>query len=227
MQEIVELAINSTARDIIMILDCCNSGDLADPSLLSARRNGGDPLAVIRENMTVIAASLKTQSAVEAGKHSLFTASLLDALNGGAADHMGWVTAPSIYAYAERRFGSWAERQRPVYKSYATTVRVVRECAPLIDRIKLHRLIELFPKQDFKYRLTPEHEHEAPDGTVSKPIDKEKVAVAKLFKDYRDAGLLKPSKRGEQLYWTAWKRHTVQLTPRGHEYWWLVKNKKL
>jgi len=227
MQEIVELGINSTARDIVMILDCCNSGDLADPTLLNGRRNGGDPLAVIRENMSVIAASLKSQAAVEAGKHSLFTASLLDALNGGAADHMGWVTAPSIYAYVERRFGSWAERQRPVYKSYATTVRVVRECAPLIDRLKLHRLVELFPRQDFKYRLTPEHEPEAPNGVVQKPIDKEKVAIAKLFKDYRDAGLLKPSKRDEQLYWTAWKRHTVKLTPRGQEYWWLVKNKKL
>jgi len=226
MQEIVELAINSSARDIIMILDCCNSGDFADPTLLSARRNG-DPLAVVRENMTVIAASLKTQSAVEAGKHGLFTASLLDALGGGAADHMGWVTAPSIYAYVERRFGSWAERQRPVYKSYATTVRVVRECAPLIDRLKLQQIIDYFPEQDFKYRLTPEYEREDANGQKRPTVDKKKIEVGQLFKDYRDAGLLKPSKRGEQLFWTAMKRHTVELTSRGHEYWWLVKNKKI
>jgi hypothetical protein len=224
MQEIVQMAIDSTARDIILILDCCHSGDMADPSIL---KRGSDPLAILRENMTVIAASLKTQASVEAGQHGLFTASLLDALNGGAADHMGWVTAPSIYAYVERRFGSWAERQRPVYKSYATSVRVVRECAPLIDRLKLRKLVELFPEQDFKYRLTPGHEPEDEHGRVHKPVDKNKVAIATLIKDYRDAGLARPSILGEQLYWTARRRHTVELTARGCEYWWLVKNKKI
>lgn len=226
MQEIVQLAMDSEARDIIMILDCCHSGDIADPSILNPKR-GGDPLAVLRENMTVIAASLKSESAVEVGGHGLFTASLLDALDGGAADHMGWVTASSIYAYVERRFGSWSERQRPVYKSYATSVRVVRECAPLIDRLKLRRLVELFPTQDATYRLTPGHEPEDEHGKVRQPVDKEKVAVARLFKEYRDAGLLKPSTPGEQLFWTARRRHTVELTLRGREYWWLVKNKKI
>jgi hypothetical protein len=226
MQEVVEFAINSEARDIILILDCCHSGDIADPSILSSKR-GGDPLAVLRENMTVIAASLKTQASVEAGGHGLFTVSLMDALDGGAADHMGWVTASSIYAYVERRFGSWAERQRPVYKSYATSVRVVRACAPLIDRLKLRMLVELFRTQDYKYRLTPKHEPEDEHGKLHHPVDKEKVAVARLFKEYRDAGLLKPSLPGEQLFWTARRRHTVELTPRGREYWWLVKNKKI
>lgn len=226
MQEIVQMAIDSTARDIIIILDCCNSGDIADPAILNSKR-GGDPLAILRENMTVIAASLAMQSSVEAGKHGLFTASLIDALNGGAADHMGWVTASSIYAYVERRFGSWGERQRPVYKSYATSVRVVRECAPLIDRVKLLKLVEVFPTQDFKYRLTPGHEPEDEHGKVHKPVDKEKVAIAKLIKDFRDAGLARSTTPGEQFFWTARRRHTVELTMRGQEYWWLVKNRKI
>lgn len=225
MQEVVNLAIKSEARDIILILDCCHSGDIADPSILNT--GGGDPLAVLRENMTVMAASLRAQSAVEAGEHGLFTASLLDALAGGAADPMGWVTAPAIYAYVERRFGSWSARQRPVYKSYATSVRVVRECAPLIDRLKLRKLVELFPTQDYKYRLTPEHEPEDEHGRTRKPVNKEKVAVARLLKAYRDAGLLKPTIPDEQLYWTARRRHTVELTLRGQEYWWLVKHRKL
>lgn len=225
MQDIVQLAFNSVARDITLILDCCHGGDIANPGILNS--DGGNPLAVLRENMTVIAASLPAQSAVEAGGHGLFTAALLDALVGGAADHMGWVTAPSIYAYVERRFGSWEARQRPVYKSHATSVRVVRECAPLIDRAKLHRLIELFPTQDHKYRLTPAHEPHDEHGKVHKPVDREKVEIAALFKDYRDAGLLKPSKPNEQLFWTARRRHTVELTLRGQEYWWLVMNKKI
>jgi hypothetical protein len=224
MQEIVEIANGSKARDILMILDCCHSGDFADPSLLNAGRSR-DPLAVIRENMTVIAASLSPQAALEAGGHGLFTTAVLDALEGGAADHMGWVTAPAIYAYVDRRFGAFD--QRPVYKSYATGVRVVRECAPLIDRLKLHRLVKLFQTQDHQYRLGPKHEPEDEHGKVHKPVDKEKVAVAQLFKEYRDAGLLRPSTPGEQLFWTARRRRTVELTPRGREYWWLVKNKKI
>jgi len=224
MQEVIEMANNSKTRHILMILDCCHSGDVADPSVFNAGRSR-DPLAVIRENVTVIAASLAPQASLEAGGHGLFTAAILDALEGGAADHIGWVTAPSIYAYIERRFGSFD--QRPVYKSYATGVTVVRECAPLIDRLKLKKLVELFKKQDFKYRLDPEHEPEDEHGKVHRPVNKEKVAIAQLFKEYRDAGLLKPSRPGEQLFWTARRKHTVELTLRGREYWWLVKNKKI
>lgn len=224
MQEIVEMANASGARDILMILDCCHGGDFADPSLLSAGRNR-DPLAVLRENMTVIAASLTSQGALEEHGHGVFTAAVLDALEGGAADHMGWVTAPSIYAYVERRFGAFD--QRPVYKSYATSVRVVRECAPLVDRLKLHRLVELFPTQDFQYKLDPECEPEDEFGNLHEPVNKAKVAIAQLFKEYRDAGLLKASIAGEQFYWTARLGHTVELTIRGREYWWLVKNNRL
>lgn len=224
MQEIVEMANNSKVRHILMILDCCHGGDLADPSLINAGR-GRDPLAVLRENMTVIAASLASQASLEAGGHGLFTAAILDALTGGAADHMGWVTAPSIYAYIERRFGAFD--QRPVYKSYATGVTVVRECAPLIDRLKLRRIVELFPTQDYRYQLDPEYEPEDEFGNRHEPVNEEKVTIAQLLKEYRDVGLLKPSTLSEQLFWTARRSHTVELTPRGREYWWLVKNRKL
>jgi hypothetical protein len=155
----------------------------------------------------------------------LFTAAVLDALDGGAADHMGWVTAPSIYAYVERRFGSWD--QRPVYKSHTTRVTIVRECEPLIERLKLHRLTELFPSQACKYQLDPEYEPEDEYGHVHEPVNREKMAIAQLFKDYRDAGLLKASTSGEQFFWTARRGHTVELTARGREYWWLVYNKKI
>ncbi len=224
MQEIVQLAIGSPASDILLILDCCNSGDIANPSVLGTGGKG-DPIAALRENMTVMAASHASQVSVEAGGHGLFTAAVLDALEGGAADHVGWVTAPSIYAYVERRFGSWD--QRPVYKSHATRVTAVRECAPLIDRLKLHQLVEFFPTQDYQYPLDPEHEPEDEHGNCHEPVNEAKVAVAQLFKEFRDAGLLKPTIPGEQLFWTARRSHTVQLTPRGCEYWWLVKNDKI
>jgi len=222
MQEIVKMAIESPASSVLLMLDCCHSGDIANPSIMA---RGDNPLSVLRENMTVIAASQGTEVSVEAGGHGLFTAAVLDALHGGAADHMGWVTAPSIYAYVERRFGPWD--QRPIYKTSATGVLVVRECEPLIDRLKLHRVTQLFPTRNHKYPLDPEFEPEDEHGNVHEPVNQLKAAIAQLFKGYRDAGLLKATVPNEQLFWTARRSHTVELTPRGQEYWWLVKNNRI
>ena len=167
-------------------------------------------MALLRENVTIIAASRGSEVSLEAGGHGLFTAAVIDALDGGAADHMGWVTAPSIYGDVERRFGAWD--QRPVYKSHTTRVTVVRECAPLIDRLKLRQLVKWFPNQDYRYPLDPEYEPDDEYGNRHEPVNDEKVAIAQLFKEYRDAGLLKSSKPNKQLFWTARRSHTVELT---------------
>jgi hypothetical protein len=223
MQTIVDLAMKSKAREILIILDCCHSGDIANPTTFNAPQH--NPLTTLRENMTVIAASHSTQVAKERDGHGLFTRILMDGLKGAAADPLGQVTAPALYAYAERRFPYYT--QRPNYKSYATHVTVVRECAPLIERFKLEQLTELFPTEDHTYKLDPEYEPEDEHGNVKEPVNRYKVEIARLFKDYRDAGLLKPSIPGEQLYWTARHHHYVQLTARGQEYWWLLKNGKI
>src|SRR5579864_2155208 len=224
MQEVVDLAIQSSARQVLLIMDCCHSGDIANP--LTMNKDGGkSPLAVVRENMTVIAASRATEGAIEAGGQGLFTGALIDALEGGGADHIGFVTAPALYAYVSRRFTAWD--QRPVYKTNATEVLTVRECEPLIGRLQLQQLQTYFPEADYKYRLDPEYEPEDEHGNVKEPVNKEKVAIAQLFKVYRDAGLLKPSDPKLQLYWTARRSETVELTPRGREYWWLVVNDKI
>lgn len=222
MAEVMQMTVNSNAEDILLILDCCHSGDMGNPSIFNT---GDNPLALLKENTTVIAASHFNQEALEEGGHGLFTAAVLDALKGGAADHMGWVTAPSIYAYIERRFiGS---THRPIYKSHASKINVVRQCAPLIDRLKLLELVSHFPSVNHKYKLDSEFEPEDEFGNFHEPVIHEKIAIAHLFKEYRDAGLLKPSTPGEQLYWTARRSHTVELTNRGREYWNLVKNGKI
>lgn len=224
MEEVFKLAFHSQARDILLVLDCCHAGDFGSCSLQS-REKGSWGTAVLREDMTIIAGSMPREVSRETSGHGLFTAAVIDALEGGAADTMGWVTAPSIYAYVERRFGGWS--QQPVYKSHATQVNVIRQCAPLIDRLKLRRLVKEFPSHDFRLQLCPEMEPEDTNGEVRLPGNAEKVEFAGRLKEYRDAGLIKPSENGEQLYWTARNSHTVELTPRGKEYWWLVREGKL
>lgn len=161
MQEIVNLALNSRARQILIVLDCCHAGDFANPGVMNTN-SGVNPLSTLRENMTVIAASRDTESAIEAGGHGLFTVALVDALEGGAADHMGFVSAPALYTYVRRRFAAWD--QCPVFKTNATDVFHVRECEPLISRLKLERLPELFPSLGSKYQLDPEFEPEDEHG---------------------------------------------------------------
>jgi len=220
MQEIMQMAYGCRAHDILMVLDCCHSGDMGNPPLLNIQ-GSSSTLAALRENMTIISASRDTQPAVEMGGHGVFTALLLDALDGGAADHMGWVTGPAIYSYVERHFGAW--EQRPVYKSHATNVTIIRKCAPLIDREKLIELAKLFPNPHDLLQLDAEYEPEDEKGNVREPVNENKVAVARLLKEFRDVGLVRPSRAGEQLYWTARNGNTVELTARGREYWRLIR----
>ena len=224
MDEVVSLANQSDARDILLILDCCHSGSIGNPAILNNPANA-HPFAIIRENMTILAASRPTEVSLEVNGHGLFTSAITDALCGGAADPMGFVTAPAIYSYAERRFGPWD--QRPIYKSHTTGVTVIRECAPLIDRLKLRELVEIFPVQNYQLQLDPEYEPEDEYGTMHAPVNEVKLRLARILKEYRNAGLIKSSILGEQLFWTARYSHSVELTPRGREYWWLVHHKKI
>jgi hypothetical protein len=221
MQEVIDLAIDSRAKQIVLILDCCHAGDIANPSAMQGK---GNPLAIIRENMTVIAASRDREASVEVGGHGLFTSALLDALDGGAADHRGMVYAPALFEYARRRFAGWD--QCPVYKTNATDVFMVRECEPLIERHQLKQMIVHFPTLDFRFQLDPEFEPEDEHGNVKEPVNQAKRDIAHLFKTYRDVGFLKPSVPASQLYWAARRSETVELTARGKEYWWLIKQNK-
>ena len=94
-------------------------------------------------------------------------------------------------------------------------------------RLKLYKLLEIFPAQDYQYQLDPEYEPEDEYGNTKEPVNEIKVVTAQLLKEYRDAGLVKPVIEGEQLFWTARRSHAVKLTPRGREYWWLIHNHKI
>jgi hypothetical protein len=224
MQEVMDLANQSRALEVLIMLDCCHSGDAANASF-SNSQNTSKPLALIRKDLTVIAASLDRELAFESGGHGLFTQAMIDALDGGAADLFGAVTSAGMYAYIERRFGAWG--QRPVFKSHTTFQNVVRSCIPKFSYHELQRLPALFPEPEFEYPLDPEYEPEDEHGNVKLPVNVEKREIAKLFKVYRDAGLLSATEKDQQLFWAAKNSATVKLTARGRECWWLLKNNKI
>lgn len=215
MNEIVQLANDSPARSVLIILDCCFSGAAGNaPSL----KTPGLYQATLREGVTVLAASRPTETAGEIDGHGLFTDLVLGALRGGAADVRGRVSAAGIYGYVESAFGSWA--QRPLYKSHAARLDPIRLCLPKVSDELLRELPRYFTSVDGLYRLDMSYE-ETNGAAIAANVE-----IFKKFKILQLAGLLMP-RYGFDLYWTAERSGSVELTALGQFYWRLVDKERI
>jgi hypothetical protein len=216
MDDLAKMANDSSASTVLIILDCCFSGAAGNPAALQASFSDGR--TVLREGVTILAASRGTQAALETGGQSVFTSLVLGALRGGAADIRGKVSAASIYGYAESALGSW--QQRPLYKSHAANLEPVRLCTPKVTDAELRDLPKYFPHSDFRYQLDLTYEETC---GAAKPAH---VAIFKAFKRLQLAGLLTPI-YGDDLYWAAERSFHVVLTELGRFYWQLVRNGRI
>lgn len=91
MNELLQIANESPARNKIIILDCCHSG-------IAGNSSPNEDKAVIKEGMTILTASSAEQYALEEKGSGVFTTLLIDALNGSASNLIGDITPGSIYA---------------------------------------------------------------------------------------------------------------------------------
>ncbi len=220
MDDVLLLANRSRARDIVIILDCCHSGDLGNPPILQALTQ---PLALLREGLTVMAASRPNEVAYEVGDSGMFSDALADGLAGGAADHLGNVSAASLFLYAERLFDAWD--QRPIYKSYTARVPTLRVCKPVVDYSILRSLTSKFSSVDAEILLDPEYEAEA-SVEEDDPGRARKREDCQTFKKLRDVRFLE-SVDGDDLYWAAMNSKAIRLTNLGKYYWRLLSRGKL
>jgi hypothetical protein len=219
MNDLLTLANKSRAKSVLLILDCCFAGGLGDPALLQGG-GGAENMALLREGLTILAASrpMQTAAAALAGKYSLFTSLVVGALRGGAADVRGNVSAASIYAYVEQALGPWD--QRAVYKSHAYMLEPVRRCKPYVSDDLLRELPQIFDKADDRHRMDPSYEHSDPSANPTH------VELFKKFKILRNARLL-TTQGDKDLYFIALESETVHLTPLGRFYWQLAKSGRL
>jgi hypothetical protein len=208
MDELLLLANDSPAHEVVLILDCCYGGAFGDPAILKGNSS-------LREGITVLAASRPQGIAKEIQGHGVFTDLVISALNGGAADVRGYVSAASVYSYVDQALGAWD--QRPIYKSYASKVTPLRRCKPQVPDDVLRQLPQFFKKLDAFHHLNPSYEH------THKSAKKENVEIFNKFKILRDARLLR-TVGGEDLFYAAMKSKPAQLTPLGQFYWRLAKN---
>ena len=125
MSDVLKLANDSRVEEVVVLLDCCHSGNMGNVPVID------NDTAMLREGVSIMTASRGDQPSVEVGGGGLFTSLVVDALEGGAADLLGDVTVPAIYAKVEAALGAWD--QRPLYKSHVSKVIAIRRCEPPIS----------------------------------------------------------------------------------------------
>jgi len=221
MNDVLELANRSSAREIVLLIDSCFGGGIGEPDASLVPGTGWEvPNLYLREGITILAATKPNDVAIEIDGRGVFTRLLLGALKGGAADVRGWVSAASTYGYIEQALGPW--QQRPVYKSHATQLSPLRHCAPDIDDADLRLLPQVFLSPDAQYMLDPSYEVTSPAALP------EHVQIFRLLKRLQVARLVRPAFAFDaDLYFVAIRSHGIELTPLGQFYWQLAKENKI
>jgi hypothetical protein len=90
---------------------------------------------------------------MEGTQHGVFTALLLQALHGGAANILGKITPGSLYSFVDNALDAW--EQRPVFKTNVSQFISLREVSPLIPKEILRKLPEWFAEAESSSPSTP------------------------------------------------------------------------
>ena len=113
----------------------------------------GQNTAVINEGVTIMTASRNSQTSMEIDGHGVFTALLMEALKGGAADVTGHISIAGIYAFIDKALGPWD--QRPVFKTNVNSFISLRDVKPQVDVSILRKLTKYFDAEQDLYNLDP------------------------------------------------------------------------
>ncbi|MEM6686120.1 MAG: caspase family protein, partial [Bacteroidota bacterium] len=147
LMEIVALANNSKAKEVVIILDCCHAGGAGNSIDLGERK------VVLREGISILAAATEDQYSWEKGGYGVFTSIIYNAMLGGAADVRGKINLSSLYYYADTLLNAW--KQRPVFKSHVSQMISLRDCKPKIPSPILRKLTTYFEGSKTGMQLSP------------------------------------------------------------------------
>lgn len=211
LNDVLQIANGSKAKNKIIVLDCCHSGIAGTP-------DGIDGKAELSEGLTILTASSADQYALEENGSGVFTKLLVDALNGGAANLVGDITPGSIYAHIDQSLGPW--EQRPIFKTNVKTFTTLKKVQPPISLEDLKKIIELFPIIGEAHDLDPSYEPESDN-----PIEENTEKFAVLQK-YNRINLVVPVD-APHMYHAAMESKSCKLTILGEHYWKLVKNERI
>jgi hypothetical protein len=211
LSEVLQMANDSPVGEVVVVLDSCFSGWMGNEPI-------ANNMAVLREGLSILTASRGDQMSVEVGGGGLFTSLVVDALEGGAADILGEVSVPAIYAYVEGALGAWA--QRPLFKSHVSKVIDLRCCTPPISRDVLRRIPELFPLPAEDFPLDPSFE---PTSQTAVPANVTRFADLQALTRVH---LVTPIDAAH-MYDAAMTSTSCRLTPSGRYYWRLASEARV
>lgn len=212
MTDLLTLANASKVDEVVIILDCCQAGNLGNAPAIDNTK------AVLREGVSILTASRGDQVSVEANGAGLFTSLVADGLEGGAADVLGNVTAPAIYAFVEAALGAW--QQRPLFKAHVSTLVSLRRCDPPIETSTLRELPALFPVPAEDLHLGPEYERSLGTG------DPAKQEVFRKLQALNRVHLVVPVGT-DHMYDAAAESKACRLTAAGRYYWRLARDSRI
>ena len=201
---IINLINKSEAKQKIIILDCCFSGNIG---------NVNDKLAFLKKGTCILASSSELQTSKEQYEGGVFTALVLDALEGGTADALGNVTLGSINSHVNMLLGPWD--QQPLSKTYLSNNVIIRKTEPKVAHTLLRRLPKLFKPPEYTHALSPEYE---PSILPNNPDKEQLFGQLQLL---ARAGLVRPL-REKHMYYAAVKSDSCVLTRMGQFYWKLA-----
>lgn len=212
MADVIKMANDSQADEVVIIVDCCHSGLIGNvPGIDNTK-------ALLRNGVSILTASRGEQVSVEANGAGLFTSLVGDALEGGASDLLGNVTAPAIYAFVEAALGAWD--QRPLFKAHVSTVVPLRKCRPPIDAAILRELPTIFPVPAEDLPLSPEYE------PTNEKVDDAKRRIFDKLQALNRVYLVVPV-GVDHMYEAAMQSKVCRLTAVGRYYWRLAKDDRI
>lgn len=211
MNELLEIANSSPAKNKIIILDCCHAGIMGN---LSEKEDK----AILKEGMTILTSSSSTQYSIEEKGSGVFTSLFIDAMNGSASNLTGDITPGSIYAHIDQSLGQW--EQRPIFKTNVRSFTSLRKVTPPISLSDLHKITQLFPDKEVDFKLDSSYE---PDS--KNPVEKN-VEKFKTLQKYNRVNLVIPVGE-EHMYYAAMNSKSCKLTILGKHYWNLVDKNRI
>lgn len=209
MDDVLGAANRSKAKNRIIILDCCHSGNMGSPAITEGK------FSELADGVTVLTACRPAETASEAKGQGLFTSLLVDALKGGSADLVGHVSPGSVYAYVDRALGPWA--QRPVFKTNVSQFVSLRKVDPPIETAVLRKITTHFRNPYEELKLDPTFED------TKNGFDSKNVAVMKELQKLEGVGLVAPVDE-DHMYYAAIHSKSCKLTALGVQYWNLVES---
>ncbi|MEL6811460.1 MAG: caspase family protein [Bacteroidota bacterium] len=207
LNELLQIANDSPARNKLIILDCCHSG------FMGATNHGFDK-SYLSEGLTILTASTKDQYAIESNGEGVFTSLFVEALNGSAANLLGEVSPAQIYSQIDLALGAF--EQRPLFKTNTKSFVSLKTVKPPIALSDLHQLTELFEHPNTPFKLDPSYEF-----TSDNP-NEENVLKFKTLQKYNRVNLVVPVGE-EHMYFAAMNSKSCRLTELGKRYWSLVE----